>query len=66
MKPSYVICFIVDRHHVSDSFESIAADIDQRCAASVGGVSARERALSITEALIRHRQNRRMYAHVMR
>lgn len=64
MKPTNVVRFIVDRHHVNDSYELVAADIAERAKAATI-TDPRLRARAITQALIRHRQNRRLYTEVM-
>lgn len=53
--------WLVDRTHVSTPYEVVAADIARRAE----GWPQRDRAKAITDALIRHRQNKIDYSWVM-
>jgi hypothetical protein len=67
MKPGWTVCWIVDKFHVATPYEEIAEDISERARLydTEGKVTPRLRSRFITQAVIRHRQNRRLYSDVM-
>ena len=62
MTPSILIHWLIDQFHVSTPYEEVADEIVVRAAR--GGLDRRATARCVTQAVIAHRQNRRLAAAV--